>query len=112
MLDWLVAAGVPGLAAGCWMLAEGMRRARQAPALLAFLAAWTVNGLFMFDTPGTSIPLFLVLAWLASVSGDVAHGAAGIDEDHPFLDRRVRAGWAERGHRGGNRAIGNERVGP
>jgi hypothetical protein len=65
-LEILVASGLIGLAAGAWLYVEGVWAARGNPALLAFLAAWLVDGLFLFSTPATTIPLVTVLAWLAS----------------------------------------------
>lgn len=64
-IEWLINAGIPGILAGGWLLYEGARAARGQPALLAFLAAWFVQGLFLFSTPTTSIMLFGVLGYLA-----------------------------------------------
>lgn len=64
-LQWLVNAGIPGVLAGGWLLCEAARAARPQPALLAFLAAWFVQGLFFVSTPATSLALFGVLGYLA-----------------------------------------------
>jgi hypothetical protein len=67
-IEWLVNAGIPGVLAGGWLLYEGARAARGQPALLAFLAAWFVQGLFLFSTPTTGIMLFGALGYLAKKS--------------------------------------------
>lgn len=67
-IQWLANAGIPGVLAGGWLIFEGFRAARGQPWLLAFLAAWFVQGLFFFSTPATSIMLFGVLGYLAKTT--------------------------------------------
>lgn len=80
-LEWLLAGGILGLAAGIWIIVEGLLAARRQPALLAFLVAWLADGMFIFTTPGTSIPLFVVLAYLASERRQIVDVAAARVDD-------------------------------
>ncbi len=96
-IEWFTNAGILGVMAGTWLLAAATWVARGQPALLAFLAAWFVQGLFLDGTPATNMLLVTVLAWLArSEHRHVADDAGRVDDDHPALDGRVRAGRAER----------------
>jgi hypothetical protein len=89
-LEWFVAAGLCGLAAGLWLYITAIMAALQlrkgvvpveaaadaqdrpvamkaaGRAVLAVLAAFFVQGMFMFGTAATYLPLVTVLAWLAS----------------------------------------------
>lgn len=94
-LDLTISAGIVGLAAGIWLGVEAMRAARPHPAMRALLVAWLVNGLFIFATPATTVPLFLALAWLASEQRRVEDVAALIDDGQPLLHRRMRAYGAD-----------------
>jgi hypothetical protein len=67
----------------------------QSNALLAFLAAWFVQGLFLFSIPATNVLLVTVLSYLASEHRYVADRARGVDNDEPALNGRVRAGGAD-----------------
>lgn len=64
-LDLAVAAGLLGLLAGAWLFIEGMVAARRQPAVQAMLVAWAVNGLFIYGTAATFVPIFLVLGRLS-----------------------------------------------
>ena len=67
-LDLAVAAGILGLLAGAWLFVEGMVAARRQPAVRAILIAWAVNGLFIYGTAATFVPIFLVLGRLSRES--------------------------------------------
>lgn len=78
-LDWAVRFGLAGLAAAVCVLILSWRRA--GTPMRAFLAAWLVNGLFIYGTPESTIPLLLALWWLWSGGGlDEPDGAARIDD--------------------------------
>ncbi len=92
-LEWLINAGILGVLAGAWALTTAVRAARKDShrnqmensnhrepaydsqgqstsrfhyhALFAFLAAWFVQGLFLYGTPGTYAPLIAVMAYIA-----------------------------------------------
>jgi hypothetical protein len=98
-LQWLANAGILGVMSGGWLLYEGMRAARDRPALQAFLVAWFVQGLFFFSIPATSIPLFAVLGYLArdsmipaatqsrAVTTTIAPKPSGSVRGHHFIRR-------------------------
>jgi hypothetical protein len=67
----------------------------QTPAFRPLLAAWFVQGLFLFSIPATNVLLVTVLAYLASEHRNIADRACGVDNDEPALDGRVRAGGAD-----------------
>jgi hypothetical protein len=111
-LEVFIESGILGVAAGAWLLFEATRQATQAEhysykskadpqiiesghALLAFLAAWFVQGLFLFSIPATNVLLVTVLAYLASEHRNVADCTRGVDDDEPTLNGRVRAGGAD-----------------
>lgn len=94
-LEVFVAGGLLGIAAGAGLLYAAARAAWTSPTLLAFLAAWFAQGLFLFSIPATNILFVTVLAYLASVDRDKAHDASRAHNDHPTLDGGVRAGRAE-----------------
>lgn len=71
-LEWLLASGILGVAAGTWLLCVAWRDAKGQPAIHAFLAAWFVQGLVLFGHPATYIPLVAVLAYLAHRSSIAA----------------------------------------
>jgi hypothetical protein len=96
-LEWAIATGVIGLIAGLWLYIEAARVARRGP-LLAFLAAYLVQGMFLFSGPATTIPLVTVLAWLASEQRRVERRTRAIDYEQPFLHGRMRADRPYRGH--------------
>lgn len=83
-LDLLLAAGILGLLAGAWLMIEAARAARNQPAMLGFLAAWLVSGFFIFETPATMIPFFVVLGRLASEARQQQRGV-----DQPKDDERA-----------------------
>lgn len=103
-LTLLVAAGVVGLGFGVWLLFVALRRARCWPqkeeslALRGFLVAWIVYSMFMYDTPETVGPLYVVLALLGSEAAIRRHeqdGSALVDQSQPLVDaasRTARAG--------------------
>lgn len=103
-LEWFVATGVCGLAAATWVLVAGLNSARRlignnkatGRAVLAVLAAFFVQGMFMFGTAATYLPLVTVLAWLASEQWRVAQGAARVHDHQPLLHGRMRADRADR----------------
>jgi len=68
-LDWLISAGILGVAAGAWLLIAAWR---SGPELRPFLAAWFIQGLVLFGHPGTYIPLVAVLAYLSARPRPVA----------------------------------------
>lgn len=90
-IEALVAAGVVGLAAGVWMLWSGFRATRhlqkkEGTILCALLVAWSINGMFIYNTTESVLPLYAVLAYLRSVvNRDVADRAALIDKDEPLV---------------------------
>ena len=98
-LDWFVATGAIGLAAGVWVAGEAWVRMNHRPALIA----WTVCGLSLSGAWPTWIVLFTLLADL--VRRDVAHRVPVVDPHHPFLDGGVRSLRAKGGHGGGNVAV-------
>jgi len=63
-LEWAMQTGIIGLEAAAWLYVAAVRRAWDQPAMLAFLAAWLVQGIFLFSIPATIIPFFAVLAYL------------------------------------------------
>jgi hypothetical protein len=103
-LEWAINAGIIGLIAGAWLYIEAVRVAGRGP-LLAFLAAYLAQGMFLFSGPATTIPLVTVLAWLASEQRRVERRTRAIDYEQPFLDGRVRADRPYRGHGGRDGAI-------
>jgi hypothetical protein len=111
-LEVFIESGILGVAAGAWLFFEATRQAAKAEhysykskadpqiiendhALLAFLAAWFVQGLFLFSIPATNVLLVTVLAYLASEHRNVADCTRGVDDDEPTLNGRVRAGGAD-----------------
>lgn len=62
-LEWLLAGGVLAIAAGGWLLFEMWRAA---PSLRPFLAAWFVQGLFLFGHAATYIPLLCVISYICA----------------------------------------------
>lgn len=108
-LEMLVGAGIVGLAAGAWMLLEAGRAAAyrqrdEALALQALLLCWVVTGMFIYNTPGTVLPLYAALGYLA-VNRDKADLAALVHNRQPLEDdavgHRDRANRADRAHGGG-----------
>jgi O-antigen ligase len=97
-LDWMIAAGILGLGAGIWVMIEAARAARAKPypwdrrTLLAFLAAWTANSMVMFDTAATTLPLFAILAYLASEYRDVTDATCFIDDKEIFFRSGLSTG--------------------
>ncbi len=87
-LEWFVNAGLIGLAAGVWLYAEALIAARGEPALLAFLAAFAVQGMFMFGMAATYLPLVIVLAALANAEFRA--------REHPSRDVPAAGRGAER----------------
>lgn len=102
-IETVIVAGLVGLAAIVWLIAETWRAE---PRLRPFLAAFVVNGMVISPRTEDIIPFLVAVAWAASVSRDVADDAARVDNDHPLLDGGVRADRAQRGHRGRDRAVG------
>lgn len=89
-LDLMVAAGILGLLAGAWLFIEGVVAARRQPALQAMLAAWLVNGLFIYGTAATLVPFFLVLGRL---SREQHHAPQQRDQRHiegPVIERMAQ----------------------
>ena len=86
-LDWLIATGVLGLAAGVWMAIESWRSGVAEDR--AVLAAWIVAGLFLSAAWPTWLILFVLMADL--VGRDKAHRAGVVDHHQPLLNGRVRA---------------------
>jgi hypothetical protein len=66
-IEWLAAAGVIGLSAALWVYGEGVRAARRDRAALGFLAAFAVQGMFLYGTWVVYLPLVTLLAELAQV---------------------------------------------
>ncbi len=64
-LEVFAASGLGGVAAGAWLLYAATRAVWTSPTLLAFLAAWFAQGLFLFSIPATNILLVTVLAALS-----------------------------------------------
>jgi hypothetical protein len=95
-LEWFVNGGAIGLAAACWLYAEGIVAAWKLPdeierrGALAFLAAFAVQGMFLYGGWPTYLPLVTLLAWLASEHRDEAYGAVVVEDGQPFLDGGVR----------------------
>ena len=83
-LDWTVRTGLVGLAAAVAMYVQAWRMAE--PPLKAALAAWLVNGMFLFAVWSTTAPLILAL-------GLILWGGRGLD----VPQRPVRHVDAERG---------------
>lgn len=84
-LDWLIATGMIGAAAGLWLAVTATRLADHETR--AILAAWAVAGLFLSATP---IMWALLLAVLAELVGrDEAARAGVVEHDEPLLDSRV-----------------------
>lgn len=116
IIDWLVVAGILGVSAGTWMLYEAARACRERPALLAFLVAWIVNGMFIFDTAATTIPLFVVLAYAARTRLTVlpdrndAIITVIVDNHQPLADRRRIARRLHVRNRHRARAVGQEGI--
>lgn len=76
-LDWTVATGFVGLAAGIWLAVEMWLAG---PPLRPFMIGWLVNGLFMYSTPETSLALLVAIGWLGSGRGlNIAQRAVGHD---------------------------------
>jgi hypothetical protein len=93
-LDLLIEAGGLGVLAGAWLVIAAWRAG---PEMRPFLAAWFVQGLFLFSIPATSIPLIAVMARLSvrrsRGCGDVPDGAGLVDNHH---DLRAGRGRLER----------------
>lgn len=118
-LEWFVNAGVCGLAAAAWVYVAAILAALKlgkevvpvagsipptgdvtkaaGRAVLAVLAAFFVQGMFMFGTAATYLPLVTVMAWLASETWDVVDRPRRVENLEPLLDGRVRADRANRG---------------
>lgn len=94
-IDVAVASGGLGLVAAMWMMVEAARGARrladvqESDALLAFLVAWLVYGMFIYATPAVVLPLYAVLAFLASERRQIPDVARVVDDLQPLLDRGV-----------------------
>lgn len=94
-LEWFVAAGALGLAAGLWLYSAAawaavtLKDKAAGRAVLAVLAAFFVQGMFLFGTAATYLPLVTVLAWSASEQWGIAQGAARVHDGQPLLNRRV-----------------------
>ena len=95
-LDWLIAGGMFGLAAGVWVIVEALRAARDESTVTALLVAWIVSGMFIYDTAATAIPLFAVFGYLASKYRNPAGSAGIVDDRKPFLNGGMRAGRPHR----------------
>jgi hypothetical protein len=93
-IEWLVNAGAMGLIAGAVMIGGAAWQGRQDTALLAFLAVWFVQGLFIFSLPITAIPLYMMMA-VASIHRNPALRPVIVVNDEPLLYRRVGPGWAK-----------------
>lgn len=65
ILDWLVQGGVVGCAAYLSLIGVTAWGLRREPALLALIAAYLVNTMFVFDTLTTYITLFSIVAFSA-----------------------------------------------
>jgi hypothetical protein len=89
-LEVFIESGILGVAAGAWLLIAAWRGGMR-----PFLAAWFVQGLFLFSIPATNVLLVTVLAYLASEHRNVADRARRVDDDEPTLNGRVRAGGAD-----------------
>ena len=94
-LDWFITAGLLGLGAFLWVITEAfiaisrIENAKEKAALAAFLVAYLVNGVFIYDTLVTNIPLYAVLIYLASEPRNVARRTSGVDDHEPLLNRGV-----------------------
>jgi hypothetical protein len=86
-LDWLIATGIIGAAAGMWLAVTVWRLAGRDDR--AILAAWVVAGLFLSASWPMWAVLFAVLAGL--VSRDIPDDAGVIDDHEPLLNRGVRS---------------------
>ena len=84
-LEWFANAGILGVLAGGWLLAVAWWRAKNEPAIHAFLAAWFVQGLFLFSIPATNLLLVTVLAYLSRAS--LPASGPMIRECHPVDSR-------------------------
>jgi hypothetical protein len=82
-LDVLIEAGIFGLAAGAWLLIEAWRAG---PALRPFLAAWFVQGLFLFGIPATWLPLVAVLGLIASSASHADQGSRSPNASWPAAE--------------------------
>jgi hypothetical protein len=89
-LEVFIESGILGVAAGAWLLIAVWR-----VGMRPFLAAWFVQGLFLFSIPATNVLLVTVLAYLASEHRNIADRARGIDDNEPALNGRVRTGGAD-----------------
>jgi len=89
-LEVFIASGILGVSAGAWLLFAAAKVAlkKGSPHLLAFLAAWFVQGLFLFSIPATSVLLVTVLAYLGRCGRarqDGALSAGGVLQDEIHL---------------------------
>jgi len=87
-LEVFIESGLLGVAAGCVLIAAAVRAAKGQPTIHAFLAAWFVQGLFLFSIPATSVLLVTVLAYLGRrgrARQDGALGAGGVLKDEVHL---------------------------
>jgi hypothetical protein len=89
-LEVFIESGILGVAAGAWLLIAVWR-----VGMRPFLAAWFVQGLFLFSIPATNVLLVTVLTYLASEHRNIADRARGIDDNEPALNGRVRTGGAD-----------------
>lgn len=64
-IDLLAAGGIIGLGCGAVLAIAVGGAARVQPPLRAFLAAWIVNSLFMYQSPASLVPLMVVLGVMA-----------------------------------------------
>jgi len=68
-LDLLIEAGILGVLAGAWLLIAAWRAA---PEMRPFLAAWFIQGLFLFSVPATDV---LLVAVLGFIGGSASHAS-------------------------------------
>jgi hypothetical protein len=81
-LDWLVATGALGLAAGVWLMVEACRVAN--PEDRAVLAAWIVAGLFLSASWPMWLVLFALLADIESRNRQQDYAAPGTAAKRPL----------------------------
>ena len=101
----LVVSGAVGLAAylalwSCiiWVLAGRIRKATAGPQLFAILllagfAAYFVQNLFLFDTPGTSVQLYLLIGYVLFFAG---RSQSGMPDARPAQKRKQARGTPAR----------------
>jgi hypothetical protein len=88
-MEWLVATGIVGFGLFLWCAAESFLAARKMPPdtrgpMIGLLVAYLVNGMFIYDTIGSSTVLILALVCLVGLDADKPNGAV-IQNDHETL---------------------------